>query len=471
MDKWLVLGSVSLSGALLAGVTALLCRVLRGKISARAVYGLWLLVLLRFLCPWTIPHSLMAQVAAPSQEQWVVAVPEGEGSQVAPAQSKEGPDPIALETLLWAVWGTGAGVVLAVRAVSYARFTQKIRRAARPASQNAQAIYAALTAPYRRPPRLVCSSAAATPMLMGLVRPTIVLPCRTLDEAALEALLSHELTHWRRHDLAVKWFAVTAAVVHWFNPVSWWLVGRLDRACELACDEQVCRGWDRERRAQYGQLLLEFCAAPNTGFAACLSQTQCLKERLIHIMDHKRKPFAGVLAAGACVAVLLTSVALGAYAAPEETTPKAEASTQLEQGVTTLQWPMAVQGSVTLSQPFGSRVHPITGKTTNHSGIDIVLDAGTPVLAAADGTVAETDVDPKDGRYIVLEHGSLTTKYCHLSEIQVAAGETVSAGQTIGAVGQTGQSTGPHLHFEVTLDGSLTDPLDLLPQVQTQASH
>ena len=55
----------------------------------------------------------------------------------------------------------------------------------------------------------------------------------------------------------------------------------------------------------------------------------------------------------------------------------------------------------------------------------------------------------RQGQYIVLDHGSLTTKYCHLSEIQVEVGETVSAGQTIGAVGQTGQSTGPHLHFEV----------------------
>lgn len=471
MDKLLVLGSVSLSGTLLAGITALLSRMLRGRISARAAYGLWLLVLLRFLCPWTTPHSLMTQAAVPPQELLVVVLPEEAWGEELPGQEEADTGSIAPEVLLWAVWGTGAGVVLAVRTVSYTQFARKIRRTARPASQNAQAVYAALTAPCRRPPRLVCSSAAATPMLMGLVRPTIVLPSRTLDEAALEALLSHELTHWRRHDLAVKWFAVTATVVHWFNPVSWWLLGRLDRACELACDERVCQGWGQAHRAQYGQLLLEFCAAPNTGFAACLSQTQCLKERLIHIMDHKRKPFAGVLAAVACVAVLFTSVALGAYAAPEEIAPKAEVSTQLEQGVTTLQWPMAVQGSVTLSQPFGSRVHPITGKTLDHTGIDIVLDAGTPVLAAAGGRVAEADVDPKDGRYIVLDHGSLTTKYCHLSEIQVAAGETVSAGQTIGAVGQTGQSTGPHLHFEVARDGSPIDPLSLLPQASMEYNH
>lgn len=63
-----MLGSVSLSGTLLAGVTALLCRGLRGKISARAVYGLWILVLLRFLCPWTTPHSLLTQGVEGPQE-------------------------------------------------------------------------------------------------------------------------------------------------------------------------------------------------------------------------------------------------------------------------------------------------------------------------------------------------------------------------------------------------------------------
>lgn len=466
MDKLLVLGSVSLSGTLLAGITALLSRMLRGRISARAAYGLWLLVLLRFLCPWTTPHSLMTQAADPPQELLVVVLPEEAWGEELPGPEEADTGSIAPEVLLWAVWGTGAGVVLAVRAVSYAQFSKKIRRTARPASQSAQAVYQTLTAPYRRAPKLVCSPAAATPMLMGVIRPVLVLPCRSLEEQALKALLSHELTHWRRHDVAVKWFAVTATVVHWFNPVSWWLLGRLDRACELACDERVCRDWDRERRAWYGQLLLEFCAFPHAGFAACLSQKQCLKERLIHIMDHKRKPFAGALAAAACVAVLFTSVALGAYAAPEEA--KADASAHLEQEETVLQWPIAAQGSVVLSQPFGSRVHPVTGKTTEHTGIDIVLDAGTPVLAAAGGRVAETNVDPEDGQYIVLEHGSLTTKYCHLLEVQVTVGETVFAGQTIGAVGQTGMSTGPHLHFEVARDGSPIDPLSLLPQASVE---
>ena len=433
----MVLGSVSLSGTLLAGVTALICRGLKGKISARAVYVLWILVLLRFLCPWTTSHSLLNQAVEAPQESWTLTVPEQTGSPAAEPVSPR-TSPVTTEALLWVVWLTGAGVILAVRCVSYARFSRSVLRRTRPAPKETQAAYAALTGPYRRPPKLVCSPDAATPMLMGLVRPVVVLPCLSFEEGALEALLSHELTHWRRRDLLVKRIAVAVSVLHWFNPAAWWL--------------------------------LELCAVPAPHFAACLSKKQCLKERLIHIMDHKRKPFAGVLAAGACVAVLFTSVALGAYAAPTEE-KSAGSSVQLEQQEVTLQWPMETQGSVTLSVPFGSRVHPVTGQTTSHNGIDIVLDAGTPVLASAAGTVAETDYNADDGRYIVLDHGGLTTKYCHLSEIQVTAGETVTAGEAIGAVGKTGKSTGPHLHFEVAQNDSLVDPLSLLPQATMESQR
>ena len=465
----MVLGSVSLSGTLLAGVTALICRGSKGKISARAVYVLWMLVLLRFLCPWTTSHSLLNQAVEAPQEPWTLTVPEQTGSPEAePASPRT--SSVTTEALLWAVWLTGAGGILAVRCVSYARFSRSVLRRARPAPKETQAAYAALTGPYRRPPRLVCSPDAATPMLMGSLRPVVVLPCLSFEREDLEALLSHELTHWMRRDLWVKRIAVAVSVLHWFNPIAWWLVGRLDRACEFACDETVCRGWDQARRARYGRLLLELCAVPAPRFAACLSKKQCLKERLIHIMDHKRKPFAGVLAAGACVAVLVTSVVLGAYAAPTEEN-SAGSSVQLEQQEAALQWPMETQGSVTLSVPFGSRVHPITGQTTSHSGIDIVLDAGTPVLASAAGTVAETDYNADDGRYIVLDHGELTTRYCHLSEIQVAEGETVTAGEEIGAVGQTGRSTGPHLHFEAAQNGSPVDPLSLLPQTPTASQR
>ncbi len=112
-----------------------------------------------------------------------------------------------------------------------------------------------------------------------------------------------------------------------------------------------------------------------------------------------------------------------------------------------------------LSSPYGYRHHPITGVWTFHYGIDLAGNFGDPVFAAASGRVVSIERDPWLGLSLSLEHpGDYETRYAHLQEAFVQEGTFVERGATIGSVGSTGFSTGPHLHFEVLHQGSHENP-------------
>lgn len=119
-----------------------------------------------------------------------------------------------------------------------------------------------------------------------------------------------------------------------------------------------------------------------------------------------------------------------------------------------LQWPVQDSRTVWKGNPYGI----INGKL--HSGIDIPADQGAVILAAADGTVTEVGFDRERGNYLVLDHGGgLTTLYAHCRNVDVKEGDMVKAGEMVGAVGSTGMSTRPHLHFEVRQDGEAQNPV------------
>ena len=120
-------------------------------------------------------------------------------------------------------------------------------------------------------------------------------------------------------------------------------------------------------------------------------------------------------------------------------------------------------GYTRISSQFGYRTAPLRGASTNHKGTDFAAPTGTPIYAAAGGTVTSARYSGSAGNMIVINHGGgLQTYYMHCSRIFVSAGTKVAKGQHIGAVGTTGNSTGPHLHFQVMSGGVPVNAMNYL---------
>ena len=129
------------------------------------------------------------------------------------------------------------------------------------------------------------------------------------------------------------------------------------------------------------------------------------------------------------------------------------------QGTGQLSWPC----SGVITSPYGYRTHPIFGRTIYHSGMDIGVDYGTPIHAADSGTVIYSGWISGYGNAVIIDHGGgMQTLYGHNQSLNVSEGQSVSKGDVIAFAGSTGNSTGPHCHFEVEINGQAVDPMGYL---------
>jgi murein DD-endopeptidase MepM/ murein hydrolase activator NlpD len=122
-----------------------------------------------------------------------------------------------------------------------------------------------------------------------------------------------------------------------------------------------------------------------------------------------------------------------------------------------------------MTSGYGTRTHPVLKRRMGHKGVDLAAATGTPIYATADGYVSKAEPFSSYGNYVSIEHGArIQTRYAHMSRIAVAAGTRVTKGDIIGYVGSTGRSTGPHLHYEVRIDGQAVNPVPYMVESQAQ---
>jgi septal ring factor EnvC (AmiA/AmiB activator) len=171
----------------------------------------------------------------------------------------------------------------------------------------------------------------------------------------------------------------------------------------------------------------------------------------------KRKEEAARKAAEEAAAAAASKAAADAAAGKKTKAPAAVSYQTKNLGDIHFQWPCPSGHSI--SSGYGSRTSPTEGASSSHMGIDIPASTGSSVVAAADGEVAVSTYSPSAGNYAMISHGGGTfTLYMHCSSLSVSTGQTVKAGQTIGQVGSTGYSTGPHLHFAIRSGGQYLNP-------------
>lgn len=219
---------------------------------------------------------------------------------------------------------------------------------------------------------------------------------------------------------------------------------------------------EQSRQAQLGILaderrhLLALAATQRTAIALQVDTLENLsaaeEARLQELIREKqRQDSEAVLRARLAAAQARRIAAMAAGLPPPAERP--------EGGLVTFQWP--VRGPVT--SPFGMRTDPVTGRYQLHSGIDIGADYGVPIEASADGVVIYAGWYGGYGNAIILDHSSgLSTLYAHCSRMYVSDNQLIQRGQVIGAVGATGWATGPHLHFEIRVNGVPVNPLSRL---------
>ena len=327
--KWVL--SLSLSGSVLILFLMLLRPLVRERFSRWWQYYIWLLVIARLLLPVggleaparieTAEPGAAPSLSLPEVDREDMEVRTSE--ETAPGFNDSQKPWAAVKENLWVVWLAGALVLLIRKATAYQSFLRYLRAGWAPVEDPALLDLAArigAEAGVKRPVELYVNPLAASPMLLGVRKPWVVLPTVELPEEDFRFVVLHELTHCRRRDVLYKWLTQLTVCIHWFNPLVHWMAREVERTGELSCDEAVLRRLDGPGRRAYGDAILRTISAgggyqavhPSTALGA---EGKNLKERLETIMKFKKTGrLSAVLAALLAIVLGMTGAAAGIYA-------------------------------------------------------------------------------------------------------------------------------------------------------------
>ena len=404
-------------------------RWLQSRVKAKSLYILWLLLAVRLVVPVEI--TLPKPAVTVQVPQYEVTIPTNRPSgelpddplspvepNVAPSlpQMEQEPDltaqtEVPVAVVLGTLWLTGVFAIALIQISSYLVTRRALLRWARPVSPETreQIQYLALRLGLKRTFQVRRSDRVRTAMVLGVLRPVLLLPQEECDPL----VVLHELNHLRRRDLEYKGLMMAACWLHWFNPLVWWMSRVAGRNLELCCDEDVAGKENSAFRHRYGRLLLE-CATEGAGPVLSSrfgSSKEELKARLTNLFVAKKRGRALVCLALAC------AVLAGGLVACEQTQPPApdaqldalEESISYQDGVLSFtlpegegEWNIQISGRADTSDLGGISLHYMEGTEWTPSMIyflplsaQTVLDVTELTLTAwLDGQERSVDLVP-----------------------------------------------------------------------------
>lgn len=338
--------SLSVSGSILALVLFAIKPLVKNRLSKQWQYYIWLIVILRFLIPFSPEVSVVGSFSnyvesrsslstvsdgqAPVTAEYLTDTPI-----VRPETSNERTDIIPRETSvywqeikehIWLIW-LGVAILLLVRKVTgYHRFVRYVKAGTYRVEEEkllniCQEV--SLSFGLKKSLPVYVNQLVASPMLVGIFRPIIIIPSLNMSNDELRNIIKHELTHYRRLDIIYKWMVQISVCVHWFNPLLYMISREINRACELSCDEAIINTIDETGRLQYGDTLLSTLRTNGTYSDTIVSitlseNTALLKERLGAIMVFRKKTkYVAAVSVALSLFMFCGAAYVGAYSIAE----------------------------------------------------------------------------------------------------------------------------------------------------------
>ena len=266
---------LSALGSILIIPLLILKPYISNRISGALQYCIWIAVMLSMILP--VYKLIPLNSTKTSSTSYVIPIVPTESSHAQHGQANQQsigqsnpntPTPIVEQTkkphfrlnipnILTYIWALGMLVYLLIIAVSYVIFLAKKRKNSVAIAQSPilDSVREALNIKQQIPVRM--SPEVRSPMLVGIIFPTVYIPCREISDENLQMVFLHELTHFKRKDLVIKWLCLFVNIVHWFNPFAYLLFSNLSEACETSCDMAVTKNMSDDEQKIYIKTILE----------------------------------------------------------------------------------------------------------------------------------------------------------------------------------------------------------------------